>query len=195
MLGRYRDRYERSTLRLGEMWNRLHFKPNFLSLLSVVFGFCAGASFFFEHFILGIFFVIISAFFDISDGASARFQNASSPFGEIIDHIGDRYVEFFLIAGIIGSGHVNPLIAVFTLFGMIMASYTRVKAESKDPVHDYKKGITERQEKLILLCLGCLLEIWFSRFHILDAIVLILGFLSHVTVFQRVFLARKYLSR
>jgi phosphatidylglycerophosphate synthase len=46
-------------------------------------------------------------------------------FGGILDHVCDRYGEFFILAGIALSGMVHPGWALFALFGMIIASYTQ----------------------------------------------------------------------
>ena len=43
-------------------------------------------------------------------------------FGAILDHVFDRYGEFFILAGITLSGAVHPGWGLFALFGMLIAT-------------------------------------------------------------------------
>ena len=101
----------------------------------------------------------------------------------------------------------------FTLFGMIMASFSRAKAESVGGMKSCTVGIAERQEKLILQIAGILLlalpttNIWMDALavvpfllnifvalditNILTLCIVIVGVLSHITVAQRLMYARK----
>ncbi|TFH00192.1 MAG: hypothetical protein E4H14_19945 [Candidatus Thorarchaeota archaeon] len=101
----------------------------------------------------------------------------------------------------------------FTLFGMIMASFTRAKAESVGGMESCTVGIAERQEKLILQIAGILLlalpttNIWMDTLsvvpflenifialqitNILTLCIVIVGVLSHITVVQRLLYAHK----
>jgi CDP-diacylglycerol--glycerol-3-phosphate 3-phosphatidyltransferase/archaetidylinositol phosphate synthase len=105
----------------------------------------------------------------------------------------------------------------FTLFGMIMASFARAKAESVGGMENCAVGIAERQEKLILTIAGILLialptsNIWidFLLFlpssiiqffvflditNILTFCIVVVGILSHITVAQRLLYARKVIG-
>jgi hypothetical protein len=97
---------------------------------------------------------------------------------------------------------------------MIMASFSRAKAESVGGMDSCSVGIAERQEKLILTFAGILLlalpstNIWFDFLallpvavmdlfasagitNILTLCIVIVGLLSHITVVQRLVYARK----
>jgi CDP-diacylglycerol--glycerol-3-phosphate 3-phosphatidyltransferase/archaetidylinositol phosphate synthase len=104
----------------------------------------------------------------------------------------------------------------FTLFGMIMASFTRAKAESVGGMESCTVGIAERQEKLILQFAGILLliipttNIWIDLLtpvpallnfftllgitNILTFCIVIVGVLSHITVAQRLLYAKKMIT-
>jgi len=80
-------------------------------------------------------------------------------------------------------GYCDWISGFFGLFGMIMASLTRAKAESVGGLNSCTVGIAERQEKLFLLIFGSILVVFFS-----DALrysIILIGVLSHITVVQR----------
>jgi len=101
----------------------------------------------------------------------------------VYDHVLDRYAEFAVLLGIGLGGLVNWIWVIFALFGMVMASFVRAKAESVGGLKSCTVGIAERQEKLILLLAGSVLQS-ISPLS-LTICVLIVGVLSHVTVIQR----------
>jgi CDP-diacylglycerol--glycerol-3-phosphate 3-phosphatidyltransferase/archaetidylinositol phosphate synthase len=117
------------------------------------------------------------------DGAVARATRMESRFGAVYDHVLDRYVEFFALVGI-GLGMYSDWIwVIFCLFGMVMASFTRAKAESVGGLKSCTVGIAERQEKLIILLVGSILQPLIGT--ALMIAIIVVGILSHVTVIQR----------
>jgi phosphatidylglycerophosphate synthase len=126
-----------------------------------------------------------SGFVDMLDGAVARATGTASRFGAVYDHVLDRYAEFAVLIGIGVGGLVNWPLVIFCLFGMVMASFTRAKAESVGGLSSCTVGIAERQEKIMLLFLGSILQPIFQI--ALVAVVIIVGLLSHITVAQRLF--------
>jgi CDP-diacylglycerol--glycerol-3-phosphate 3-phosphatidyltransferase/archaetidylinositol phosphate synthase len=72
---------------------------------------------------------------------------------------------------------------LFALFGMLMASFTRAKAESVGGLRSCTVGVAERQEKLLILIAGSLASTYYPV-SLAIAVVLV-GVLSHVTVVQR----------
>jgi CDP-diacylglycerol--glycerol-3-phosphate 3-phosphatidyltransferase/archaetidylinositol phosphate synthase len=90
--------------------------------------------------------------------------------------------------GIVLGDYVDWFWGIFTLFGMIMASFTRAKAESVGGLTSCTVGVAERQEKLILVIAGSLLELWIRG--ALAVCVVLVGVLSHVTVVQRLVYTR-----
>jgi len=117
------------------------------------------------------------------DGAVARATGKTTRFGAVMDHVLDRYAEYLIIMGIVLSNYVDWILGVFALVGMILASFTRAKAESIGGLKSCTVGIAERQEKLIILIVGSL----FSIYHVnaLSYAVALVGILSHLTVIQR----------
>jgi len=135
--------------------------------------------------------ILISVLLDVADGSTARWLNQINPLGEVYDHLSDRYVEFLILLGIALTDRVSGFWLLFTLFGMSMASYIRAKAEAKDPEGNYRYGIAERQEKIFLIILGMALQRFFPVYPWLKICIIINGVLSHLTVFQRLFVVRQ----
>lgn len=128
------------------------------------------------------------------DGATARAGNMGTIFGGILDHVSDRYGEFFILAGIGISGLVHPIWAIFAIFGMLIASYTRAAAESIGNLPTCAVGMMGRLEKFVLIIAGALLEDYFPGFHALAYALIVVGVTSVITSIQRLLFARKELK-
>jgi CDP-diacylglycerol--glycerol-3-phosphate 3-phosphatidyltransferase/archaetidylinositol phosphate synthase len=180
----------------------------------------------------GLLFLILTVVMDMFDGAVARAANLATKFGATFDHTLDRYAEFLFMLGLmmgpinavtiswwpyaVGDTFVPWFWGFFTLFGMIMASFARAKAESVGGMESCTVGIAERQEKLILQIAGILLlalpttNIWIVLLtpvpvlldffvmlditNILTLCIVIVGILSHITVAQRLVYAKKMIG-
>ncbi len=189
MLGRFRKGYEEKTLGLGRFFASLGLTPNALTILSLIASIFSFYFFYEKNLLMGFIFILVMALFDMLDGAVARATGKITKFGGVLDHVIDRYAEFFIILGLILGDYLNWLIGFFALFGMLMASYVRGKAESIGGLKSCTVGIAERQEKLILIMAGVIFFNYNENF--LNLLVLIVGVLSHITVAQRLDFARK----
>ena len=157
--------------------------PNMLTTLSLVVAGGAGLLYAWRMPLLGALVVLMSGVVDMFDGAVARATRSATRFGAVYDHTLDRYAELFMLTGIGLGGFADWLWVVFCLFGMIMASFVRAKAESVGGLRSCTIGVAERQEKLGLLLLGSILQPVLP--FALAGSVVIVGVLSHVTVAQR----------
>jgi CDP-diacylglycerol--glycerol-3-phosphate 3-phosphatidyltransferase/archaetidylinositol phosphate synthase len=133
------------------------------------------------------------------DGSTARAGNLGTVFGGILDHVSDRYGEFFILAGITLSRAVHPGWGLFAMFGMIIASYTRAAAESMGKIENCAVGIMGRMEKFIAIMVGAVLESYFPvgtwpRSGWLELALIIVGVSSFITAVQRLVYARKLLG-
>jgi CDP-diacylglycerol--glycerol-3-phosphate 3-phosphatidyltransferase/archaetidylinositol phosphate synthase len=142
-------------------------------------------------FLLGVVLILLMGFADMLDGATARAGGTAGPYGTVLDHVVDRYAEFFLLLGVMLSGVVAAGWVIFGLFGMVMASYVRARAESTGLVASCNVGFAGRQEKLALLCLGLLVQPLFPQFQLLQWTVIAIGVVSHITAVQRLLYARR----
>ncbi len=215
---------------LGRALARTGITPNAITILTLVVAMISAYFFYLGDLLLGFGVMVLTVVLDMFDGAVARAANLGSRFGATLDHTLDRYAEFFfmlgLMAGPVGAVSIpwwpvspgDTFIPWFwgfvALFGMLMASFTRAKAESVGEMESCTVGIAERQEKLILQFVGILLlalwptNIWLdflSLFpsvvlqffvslqitNILTILVVIVAILSHITVAQRLAYAHK----
>ena len=191
---RWRNLYETFSFPFGKICLKLGLTPNVLTISSFL---CAGvAGFFFwrGHLLLGILLIVMTIFTDMLDGATARAGNLDTSFGAILDHVLDRYGEALILTGIALSGIVHPAWCLVSLFGMIIASYTREAAEAIGKIENMAIGFFGRLQKLSVIILGSLLEYTFPGNKILLYALIIVGTLSFMTSFQRLFFAQKILK-
>jgi CDP-diacylglycerol--glycerol-3-phosphate 3-phosphatidyltransferase/archaetidylinositol phosphate synthase len=196
---RKRKLYEEYSLFLGKICYRLGLRPNFLTGVSVVSALVAGIFFWKGNFLWGVIWILITAFTDMLDGSTARAGNIGTVFGGILDHVADRFGEFFILAGITLSGAVHPGWGLFALFGMIIASYARAAAESIGRLENCAVGIVGRLEKFIIIMAGSLIEIFlpigrFPKGGWLELALIIVGVTSMITAIQRMVYARRILG-
>ena len=189
-----RDIYERSTPCLGRICLKLGFTPNMLTGISFLSGIVSGIYFWRGDMIWGVVWMLVNSFTDMLDGATARAGNIGTTFGGILDHVSDRYGEFFILAGITLSGTVHAGWGVFALFGMIIASYTRAAAESMGKIENCAVGIMGRLEKFVLIIAGSLLEYFYPHSRWLEIALIIVGTTSYITSIQRLIFAHKVLK-
>jgi len=191
----------------------------FSILTAIAFFYSSNGRYIFIY--LAIVFIFIASFFDMIDGSVSRAHLEKNPklseskFGAVLDPVIDRYAEALILLGIMYSGYVPPEFVFFTFVGMIMASYVRARAESIKK-GSFSVGI-ERKEKISLIVVGSILEALFihltelnvydfSPFFIpyqsnlgfynigpLAVFIVIVGILSHISTYQRLKLASKYL--
>ncbi|MBC8132058.1 MAG: CDP-alcohol phosphatidyltransferase family protein [Deltaproteobacteria bacterium] len=89
---------------------------------------------------------------DAVDGLLARRRGSASDAGEAFDAVVDRYVEFFLMGGLIVYYRASLILcvaAIFALFGAFMVSYSTAKAEALNVPPP--RGSMRRAERAIYL--------------------------------------------
>jgi len=147
----------------------------------------------------GVFWMLMTSLTDMLDGSTARAGNLGTVFGGLLDHVSDRYGEFFILAGMVLSKVLNPGWGLFALFGMVIASYTRAAAESIGKIDNCAVGIMGRMEKFLLIMMGAVLEHFFPtgkwpRGGWLELALIIVGLASFITAVQRLVYAKKLLG-
>jgi len=180
---------------LGKICLKLRLTPNILTGLSLVCAIISGIYFWKSKAWMGVFWMLMTSFTDMLDGATARAGNMETKFGGILDHVSDRYGEFFILAGITMSKMVHPGWGLFALFGMIIASYTRAAAESIGKIENCAVGIMGRAEKFTLIMIGAVMENYHPQWRWLEISLIIAGLTSFITSIQRMFFAHKILNQ
>jgi len=174
---------------LGKAVGSLGVSPNALSILSALIGVASALLYFRGNPLLAASILLVSAFVDMLDGAVARATDTASRFGAVLDHVLDRYVEYFIVIGIVAGGFAEWFWGMFALIGMLLASYSRAAAESVGGLSSCTVGLAERQEKLLLILAGSILIPVLPL--ALGYSMIIIGLLSHITVGQRLFYTRQ----
>lgn len=143
----------------------MNWNPNSVSLLSLVLAAIAGIFIYlsrYEHMSLAPAFiaVLLSSLFDAIDGKLARLKNATSPRGDLIDHVFDRYADIFLLLGIIFSGLAQLSIGIAALTGVMLTSYMGVQSQALNLKRNYS-GILGRADRLVFIMVFIIIELVF----------------------------------
>jgi phosphatidylglycerophosphate synthase len=164
--------------------------PNVLTILGLFFSFLASLfiALRWPLFVAGIL-LLLSGFCDLLDGAVARQARMETPFGGFLDSVLDRYSDLLVMLGVsvyfLRLDYPDPLFSMVSFFaaiGVAITPYARARAEASSI--RCRNGFLERPERIILLVVGLIVGI-------LRPVVVILAILTHVTVFQRVLVAKR----
>lgn len=170
-------------LPIGKKLGKMGVTPNAISTVSLLIAILAAITYASKAPVLGAVGLLGSGFVDMLDGSVARATGLVTRFGAVYDPVLDRYAEFAVLFGMGYGGLVSWVWVIFSLFGMVMASYVRARAESAGGLASCSVGIAERQEKIVLLLIGSLVQPFFNLG--LSISVIVVGVLSHVTAAQR----------
>jgi len=124
---------------------------------------------------------------DALDGALARKQGKTTPFGAFLDSVTDRYDELLLLGGLIyyfsNMGNKTGVVLTYlAAAGSVLVSYMRARAEALG--FNAKIGILTRVERYLILIPGLL-------FRIPLISVGIIAILGNLTALQRFWYVRK----
>lgn len=139
-------------------WRPLN--PNLLSVLGLLVSLGGAAAWAQGAFRAGLWLVLLGGFFDLVDGAVARHNGTTSAFGAFLDSTLDRVVDGALMLALVlfyarEDQFALAWIAGVGLLATQLVSYTKARAESVLP--DFKGGILERAERILILMFGALL--------------------------------------
>ena len=159
--GKFRAPVDKAVKPLGDLLRRTKMTPDHLTIAGLVLGVGAAFAIGAGYLQLGLVLVILAALPDLLDGALAKASDSASQRGAFFDSTVDRITDALLLGGVawyLGtaeSPHMAMLpFAVMALSSLI--SYQRAKAESLGL--DAKGGLMERAERVVLLCVGLLIE-------------------------------------
>lgn len=130
-------------------------------------------------------------FFDQLDGVIARLQGPTK-LGSFLDSTLDRIGDYLIFFGIILGGYTETYIGLITLAGAFLTSYTRAKIESLGIPNLYGVGLLERTDRVPIILIGSILQIWFPTAIWWTMIFLAIG--TNITVIQRIAYAFKNFS-
>jgi archaetidylinositol phosphate synthase len=169
---------------LDPVAERMKINPNIITVAGLLVSVVAAYMFARGDLLLGGVFIALSGFVDMLDGAIARKNQSTSPFGGVLDSTMDRFADAIILVGIIAGGFVDWFIGILTLLASFTVSYVRARAESEGI--DCNVGIAERPERLVILMAGAFLGYFYNPSIMYVAVVLVMV-LGYLTVIQRLF--------
>ena len=159
--GHFRGPVDRMVRPIGRALLKTKLTPDHLTFFGLVIAALAAVAVGSGRLILGLILVILAALPDLFDGALAKASNSSSQRGAFFDSTMDRVTDNMLLGGMAWyfADHYSARLTVLPFAVAAVASlisYQRAKAESLGL--DAKGGLMERAERIVLLCVGLLLE-------------------------------------
>ena len=180
---------EKLLLPLGKKIKKV--PANVITTLGLIFAVLAFLFLFFQLLPLIIISLALVEFFDQLDGVVARLQGPTK-LGSFLDSTLDRIGDHLIFFGIILGGYTELYIGLITLAGAFLTSYTRAKIESLGIPNLYGVGLLERTDRVPIILIGSILQIWFPLAIWWTMILLAIG--TNITVVQRIVFAFKNFS-
>ena len=184
--------------------------PNFLTWISLVFAFIAGAFFYFSSpkmelvnfFLFGaVFFVFLNGLFDAIDGTVAKLAYKISKRGDFLDHAVDRYADVLILGGLALSPWCRyPALGLLAIVGMFLTSYMGTQAQAIGYKRDYS-GLLGRADRLVLLMIAPIIQhilLYYTstgfimRLFLLEWILLYFAVMGNITAIQRFYSTLKW---
>ena len=189
MLLRVKKFSEKLLLPLGKKLTKI--PANVITSLGLFFSLLAFFGFIFQNLIFIIICLFLVEFFDQLDGVIARLQGPTK-LGAFLDSTLDRIGDFFIFFGIILGGYTEVYIGFITLVGAFLTSYTRAKIEALGVPNLYGVGLLERTDRVPIILIGSILQIWFPAAIWWTMVFLAIG--TNITAIQRIVYAIKKFS-
>ena len=138
---------------------RLGLSPLALTYSQLGFSALAGLAYAWGAIFIGGWCVLVSGILDLLDGSLARRTGRASRRGAFLDSVIDRYAEFVTCVGLgifFGKAWLVFIVAL-GLFGSLMVSYTRARAEGLGV--ECRGGLMQRGERYVLLSLSSFVSV------------------------------------
>ena len=161
--GKFRAPVDAAVKPIGAALRKTKLTPDHLTIIGLLVGAGAAVAVGGGHLRLGLILVILAALPDLLDGALAKASNSSSQRGAFFDSTVDRITDALLLGGLAYyfAVYEDPRLAVLPFAVSSVSSvisYQRAKAESLGL--DATGGLMEHAERIVVLCIGLLIEPW-----------------------------------
>lgn len=138
---------------------RRRLSPNALTVTGTLVSMAAASAFALGAFPLGGLLMLAGGFFDLVDGVVARHQGTTSRFGAFLDATLDRLTDMATLLGIsvYYASQGEPGLVMLTGYALasgVLVSYSKARAELV--IRDFRVGLMERGERVVILALGAL---------------------------------------
>jgi len=197
MLDLYKNKFKKIEIIVAKFFSRFPLTPNQYTLISVIFAFISLYFLIKQNLLLALIFFLIAGFLDFIDGAVARYKNIVTKIGAYLDTIVDRYIEGFLLFGMLFLPLPKILVAGYIwifliLFGSLLTTYAKAAAKEKELVtKELKGGLLSRGERIILLLISLILGIIDPTFIWMTYLLILIAVLTNFTALQRIHSAIK----
>ena len=187
MLTKLKQQVQTCLTSTAGMFHKLGLTPNHVSGMGIIFSILAAITYSLWQIdsillIIAPILMLISGLFDALDGAIARIYGEATKFGGFFDSVLDRYADAVVLSGIIVGGLTNLIWGLAALFGSLLVSYARARAEAAG-VKMESVGLAERAERIVIVVAASFLSyVWIDA---LDWSILLLAILTNLTVVQR----------
>tara|TARA_B100001123_G_C15175603_1_gene973183 strand:+ start:237 stop:716 length:480 start_codon:yes stop_codon:yes gene_type:complete len=143
--------------------------------------------------------LLLSGFFDMLDGAIARYSNNTTLFGKFLDSFVDRICESLVLGSVLiyfifkEESSITAFLSYTTICSSIIVSYSRARAESLGVKSN--DGLMTRAPRVLSLTIGLLIFSFFQQttilnLSIIDISLLLITILSVFTIIQRVLIVK-----
>ena len=167
---------------------KLGLTPDMITVIGTV-GVSAAALIFFPSgkFVVGVLVIVLFIFSDMIDGAMARQQQRSGPWGAFLDSTLDRVADGFVFAALVvwaakTQSNTTLAAALICLVGGFLVSYAKARAEGLGMTCNI--GVAERSERLIIILVAAFVY-GLGVAYVLPAALWVLAALVALTVAQR----------
>lgn len=192
MLDQKRDSFRGFEKKLGEIFNHLPISPNQWTLISVLTGLLSLYFVIRQYFILAIVFFLLAGLADYLNGIIARQRNIYTKSFRYLDTIADRYVDGFILFGMLFLPLPNIFLPGYVwifliLFGSLVTAFAKAAAKEKEMViNELKGGLVTRSERIILISIALFLGIIDGSFVWTTYLLIFLAVITNFTAIQRI---------
>lgn len=172
--------------------------PDAVSLLALLAAIAAAGSFYAAGetqlaYLLGALLVACNGLLDLLDGALARELDTSSPGGDLLDHVLDRYADIAVVAGLAAGIELFAL-GFAAVTGVLMTSYLGTQAEAVGLDRVYG-GLLGRADRLVLVGLVATVAAFVDAtvwgLSVIGWLLVVFTLVGHLTALQRFYYARR----
>ncbi|MFN4319063.1 MAG: CDP-alcohol phosphatidyltransferase family protein [Aquificaceae bacterium] len=166
-LTKRREALKKVYMPVGVVLYKLHFPPNFITLIAIALGMASAYAFYHGKLLTGASLLLLSGLFDLVDGIVARLSDKASKFGAVFDWLADKWVDGFVL-GTIAYHYAGPLTTITVITASMLHSFIkpvayaeigyeeRIKGKIKDPLEGV--GFFGRPETHLTVIIFALLE-------------------------------------
>lgn len=144
--------------------------PDIVSYLAVPAALFTGGVFYFTYlncylFLIAVFLIFLRMVFNTLDGMIALQQKKTSPQGEIVNALPDRYSDIFTLLGMVFCPRADLYLGILALVSMLLVSYTGMLGKAVG-VSWQHHGPLGKVERLISIMVFSLAQFILDKFRI-----------------------------